>query len=107
MENGIVNFDPNIRWAAKEVLLTFAQWDYRLTKTVMVGGNCSGLTNIEGAISKFFGELYDANEDYQEIILTRADGDTLIVENDEGQDEEWLADMLIKAEILSITPEKS
>lgn len=100
----LTNFFPLTK--PKAWVLTYMHCFYRLTKTVIVGGNCSGLTNIESAISRFFGELYDVNEDYQEIILTRADGDTLIVENDEGKDEDWLEDMLIKAEILSITPEK-
>lgn len=59
MENKeVLNFDPNLtlcgRTVNQEVRLTFAQWDYQLTETVTVGGNCTGIGVIEFAVERFF-----------------------------------------------------
>lgn len=102
----VINFDPNMNYcgnmAMKTVRLTFGCWDYRLTVERTVGGNCSGLDNIETAIGSYYDDVYDTG-----ITLTReSDGETLLCEDDEDRGEDWLKDMLIAAEIIAIAPEK-
>jgi len=96
-----MNYDPNLtnsgRMATQTVELTFQQWEYTATETTTVGGNCTGLDVIESAIENIEEELgYDDGE----IILTNADGGTLVCE----LWEEKLKDMLVCARIVAITP---
>lgn len=97
-----MNYDPNLvrcgRMATQTVKLVFGQWDYRKEVLIDVSGNCTGLVVIDVAIDNFYQECGD------EIELTDANENVLICEDDEQKGEDWLKDMLISAEILSITP---
>jgi hypothetical protein len=99
-----VDFDPNLNLSGnastKTVKLTFGLWDYRAEETVNVGGNTIGLSNISHAVEK----VYDQNEG--RITLTKEDGDRLLCEDEEDYGEDWLADMLVAAEIIDIQPSK-
>ena len=104
-----MNYDPNLvfcgRMATQTVRLTFGQWEYRMTMDVNVGGNCRGLSVIEAAVERAYDELPDAPHasEAKIIILTNADGERLDCEED---DEDWLQNMLIAAEIIDIRPAK-
>ncbi len=107
-----MNYDPNIcrNFATHTIKLTFGQWDYRAEIIVTVGGNCSGLDVIKSAVNKVYNDLTD-NGDGPEIMLTRPrksetdeDYTLTIAEEDEGSD--FLADMLISAEITALKPEE-
>lgn len=101
-----MDYDPNMltcgRMAKQVVKLTFADWKYRAEMTVTMGGNCRGLDIIRYAVEKAFEELLD-DADLATLVMTDAEGNTLT--DDEGEDGEWLMDKLIKAEIVSITPD--
>lgn len=105
-----MNYDPNMtnsgRMAKQTVRLTFAQWEYRKTVEVVVGGNCTGLTVIECAVDNLYDSLDETDFGSVQLELEAMDGsgDTLCCEDDEGHGEEWLKDMLISAEIVSIRP---
>lgn len=104
-ENTVINFDPNMNYSGnmsyKTIRLTFGVWDYRLTKEVTVGGNGSGFHNIDSALMQVYEEV-----EAKGIVLKReSDGETLLCEDDEGNGEDWLKEMLIAAEIIAIAPQ--
>lgn len=105
----VMNYDPNLvnsgKCATQRVKLVFGQWEYRAELFVNVGGNCRGLSVIDTAVDMAY-EGLPGTEALAHIILTRADGETLHCEDDEGNGVDWLEDMLISAEIVSIEPEK-
>lgn len=96
------NFDPNMNLSGnvsiKTVKLTFGVWEYRYSIEIEARGNTSGLDVIRHATDLAYEKLYDGFE------MTCGNGDTLLVEDDEGQEENWLYDMLISAEISSMVP---
>lgn len=102
----MLNLDPNMnlsgRRAYKTIRLTFGEWDYRRTVDVTVGGNCSGLFNIEAAVGKAYETEFCGH-----IILEHQNGDALECTDDEGEGEQWLADMLVSAEIISTKPQST
>lgn len=106
----VIDFDPNLtmcgRFADQRVTLTFGLWEFRASITVTVGGNCTGLTVIESAIARALETLLDEHERYARIVMTNSAGDTLETDDEDDRGEEWLAKMLISAEIISIEPEK-
>lgn len=109
LDGGLANtmdYDPNMvtsgRMAKQVVRLTFADWKYRAEMTVTMGGNCRGLDIIRYAVERAFDELAGGN-DFAALVMTDAEGNTLT--DDEGEDEEWLMNKLIKAEIVSIEPD--
>ena len=104
-----MNYDPNLtssgNMADQKVKLTFAQWEYRVEMTATVGGNCTGLTVIRSAVGSAFDTLpyrTDGPHEITSIVMTNAAGDTLECEDEDERGEDWLADMLIGAEIVSI-----
>lgn len=103
----VMNYDPNLcysgRMAKQTVRLTFGVWEYRATMDVQIGGNCRGWTVIDTAVDAAFEKL--PGGDYPRIVLTKADGSELECSDDEDRCEDWLKDMLISAEILSIEPD--
>ena len=91
--------------ADKQVKLVFGLWEARKEMVVTVKGNTRGLSVIECAISAAYDELpYKTVEgrEYAEIEMTGPAGE-LGVEDEEAQCEDWLADMLISAEIVALT----
>ena len=109
-----MNYDPNLtnsgRMAMQTVRLTFGVWEHRKEMEVQVGGNCTGLTVIDSAVESAYNELerlgiFGCNDTYAVLYLEHPEsGDTLECADDEDKCEDWLKDMLIKAEIVSIEP---
>jgi len=102
-----MNYDPNLtcsgRMAKQKVQLTFQQWEYSTVVESTVGGNCTGLSVIDCAIAN----AYDALElDGQTpmIEMTNHEGNTLGCTDDEDRGDDFLKDMLVKAEIICIEP---
>lgn len=107
MNAQIMDYDPNLtnsgKRAKQTVRLTFGQWDYRATREVVVGGNCTGRSVIDSAVWRAYEEL--EGDRSPRIELTRANGDTLLCTDDEDRGEDWLSDMLVAAEIIAIVPD--
>lgn len=105
----VMNYDPNLcnsgNMAKQRVRLTFGLWEYRKVIEIEQGGNCKGLTVIEAAVENVYAELEGG--DTPRIELVSADGSTLECEDDEDRGEDWLQDMLIAAEIVSIQPDEA
>lgn len=108
----IMNYDPNLtnsgRMADQTVKLTFALWEYRVEMEAIVGGNCTGLDVIRTAVSNAYDKLPTRGPDeIASIVLTKpGTEDTMESADEDDKQEDWLADMLIKAEIVSIVPQK-
>lgn len=101
-----INFDPNMTLSghiAKQVVsMTFGLWEYRGTFEVEVCGNLTGLEVIHSAIEKLYESL-----PYTELPFDKGGYATItlgeLISDDEDQrGEEWLSEMLISAEIISI-----
>ena len=109
----IMNYDPNLvfcgRMAKQTVRLTFGIWKYRKTVEVTIGGNCRGLNVIDAAVESYYDQLPDTEHasDCKRIFLQDENGSELESSDDEGEEEEFLKNMLISAEIIDIQPEKS
>ena len=104
-----INYDPNLccsgRMAKQRLKLTFARWNYRAEWFVDIGGNCMGLSVIESAVSSLYEKLPTTHSyDMPYIRLGDKDGNCLECADEDDEGEEWLAKMLIAAEIVSIEP---
>ena len=102
----IINFDPNMTLCghiAKQVVsMTFGLWEYRGTFEVEVCGNLTGLDVIRSAIETLYESL-----PYTELPFDKGGYATItlgeLISDDEDQrGKEWLSEMLISAEIISI-----
>jgi hypothetical protein len=109
-----MNYDPNLtssgRMAAQKVRLTFGEWDYRKIVEVTVHGNTRGLSVIDCAIDIVFDELPEKTFDGKTITMKNEQGEELhcgLNYADCDDDDDWLRDMLISAEIIDIQPENS
>lgn len=104
-----MNYDPNLihcgRMAVQTVRLTFGLWKFRKTIDVNVSGNCRGLTVIEAAVENAYDQLPNAfcASDFKTITMTDENGEEMGCDED---DDNWLQNMLIAAEIIDIQPEK-
>lgn len=96
-----MNYDPNLtccgNMAQQTVELTFQSWEYTTTKTVVVGGNCTGLAVIDFAINKVEEEL-----GYDEGVLELTDDAGNVLESELWENP--LEEMLVGARIISICP---
>jgi hypothetical protein len=104
-----VNYDPNITWAKQRVKLTYTQWDATLNVEVEIGGNCKGFCVLEAAVDRHYEQLVESvdPETTPSITLREPNGDTLVCEDEEDQQEDWLKDLCVAAEIVAIEPEES
>ena len=106
-----MNYDPNLvtsgRMAVQTVRLTFGEWDYRRTVETTVGGDCRGLSVIEGALENILDELPEDDWEGKTITLEDEEGNELSCNSNEGdcEPDKWLSDMLISVEIIDIQPE--
>lgn len=107
MAEAIMNYDPNMvlcgRMAKQTVRLTFGIWEYRCTKEVVVGGNCTGLQVIETAVESLYDKLPE-DEWGVKFITMESEKENHENSDEEERGEEWLKDMLIAAEIITIEP---
>lgn len=103
-----MNYDPNLvlcgRMAEFKINLVFGLWKFRRGFTVIVCGNSMGLDMIDCAVEKVYEDLPINAEGIKQIILKDSQSDELECADDEGNEESWLKDMLISAEILEIEP---
>lgn len=102
------DYDPNITAAGcnHSVRLVFGQFEYRAAFIAIVGGNCSGLTIIESAIEAVFESLPDSGGVASLIMQSISDeDDECQFDDDEDQGSDFLKDMLISAEIISVIPD--
>jgi len=115
LDKGPMDYDPNLtlcgRMATQRVRLTFGSWQYRHSMEVNVGGNCTGLTVIKAAVEQAYVELPYTMRLGEGLVakmtLTDQEGDSLLCEDDELRGENWLTDMLVAAEIISIQPKET
>lgn len=106
----VMNYDPNLvcsgRMAKQKIKLTFAQWGYRSEIDIEIGGNCTGLTVIESAVSSAYDKLPTMHSYKMPYLrMHDAEGNVLECADEDGDGEDWLSKMLIAAEIVSIKPE--
>ncbi|MCY1382142.1 hypothetical protein D9M69_701290 [compost metagenome] len=99
--------------AVQTVRLTFGMWDYRAVMEVKIGGNCTGLTVIDSAVENAYETLeqrgnYGSDDTYAVLYLAKPSAPDQVLEcgDDEGHGDEWLKDMLVAAEIVSIQPKE-
>lgn len=107
----IKTYDPNIRWGKHTWEFTFQIWDYTITLTQELGGNCRGASTLEYALGNLAVRLYDEQGEYPELQMKRVNPDTLeeeILFNtlEDGCIEEELNSMLVKAELVSHIEDK-
>jgi len=104
-----MNYDPNMtssgRMAKQTVKMTFQQWNYKAEIEKVVGGNCTGMTVIGHAVGMAYETLEEVNMT-PFILMINGDGDRLHCGDDEEEGEDWLRDMLVKAEITAIEADK-
>jgi Family of unknown function (DUF5406) len=101
------NYDPNLtysgRMATQRVKLKFQQWGYSRTETVDVGGNCLGAAIFETAIGIVYDRLIkDLDKRDIAAIILKDGKQSLECEDDDNRGEDWLADMCVSAQIMSI-----
>jgi hypothetical protein len=120
----IIKFDRETRWTSQQVKITFADDLFRAEKIVEVGGNGKGFDVLETAVEAALEELTTeamkrdglSDDDYDEIIdegnylsleltLSDLDGNTLLCCSDGEDPEDWLKELIISLEIVSVTPE--
>lgn len=101
----ITELDPNIRWGKKTIRMTFMQWGYKAVHEASVGGNCSAMSNLDAALSNVYDTLPPDNWGVPYIVMEDGKGDSLQNGDDEGRSEDWLMDMLVSAELISVEPE--
>jgi hypothetical protein len=108
----VVDFDPNIingENIRQLVRLVFGLWKYRTTIEVFVRTNRVGLSVIDCAVEEAYDFLEDADDggpdEYKRIWLVREyDGEKLCVDDEEDEGSDFLRNMLIAAEIISVGP---
>lgn len=103
-----MNYDPNLVLCGREaeftVNLIFGLYKFRRGFTAIVSGNGMGLDMIDCAVEKVYDDLPINAEGNKQLILKDSQRNELVCADDEGNEERWLKDMLISAEILEIEP---
>ncbi len=89
----IKEYSPNTRWGKQIVEIVLKQWAYSKTFTIEVGGNCTGMDVLECAIDILTDQLEG------EVVL-KSGKKTLLVEDEEERDEEWVKDMVVSIQIV-------
>ncbi|MCY1697169.1 DUF5406 family protein [Lelliottia sp. SL45] len=104
-ESKAIDFDPNFTLCGREakqvVRLTFGQWQYRGSFNITVCGNITGLSIIKYAVENLYESLPYREDPFGEGGYASIQLGDLSVEDEDQREDEWLADMLIRAEIIS------
>ena len=98
---------PNAEWGKHIVELTLMQWDYVAVHRVEVGGNCGGFDVLEAALDVFLGDLCEKADKINALLsvtLLKPNGDSLIVDDEEDREEEWLKRMIVAIKIVNYIP---
>ena len=97
-------YDPNIRWAKHEVEITYQSWHYTTSVIVTIKGNCKGFSIIESALSMHADQLFDAQGECPQLILTRpaedGDGEDTLETTPDDDIENWLESMCVGVRIV-------
>ncbi|MDE5897896.1 MAG: DUF5406 domain-containing protein [Treponemataceae bacterium] len=105
-----MNYDQNLVFcggmARQTVRLTFGMWEYRAEKETIVAGNCLGLEVIAAAVESVYERLPENGHGAKELVMKNDEGTSLQCYDEEEEGEDWLKNMLVKAEIVSIEEEK-
>ncbi|EAS0616192.1 TPA: hypothetical protein G8M64_003687 [Salmonella enterica] len=109
----LTNFDPNMvecgRMVKQTVRLTFGCWRYRGTFEVEVRGNITGLDAIRCAVEILYESLPSVtvtDDDLEcDMEMATIELDGITCDDDDLRGEEWLADMLVSAEIIRYEPD--
>jgi hypothetical protein len=80
----INNYDPNYSFGEHTVQVTIQQWQYKGTLKVKVGGNCKGMSVMEGI----------ADVIYDQANTLESDCNFTLLEADEDDDNPWFAALL-------------
>ncbi|ECA5828482.1 hypothetical protein EL832_23250 [Salmonella enterica subsp. enterica serovar Hvittingfoss] len=114
MEDAVLtDFDPNMvacgRAVKQTVRLTFGFWRYRGTFEVEVRGNITGLDAIRYAVELLYESLPSVvvtDDDLEcDMKMATIELDGITCDDDDLRGEEWLADMLVSAEIIRYEPD--
>ncbi|HAG1966945.1 TPA: DUF5406 domain-containing protein [Salmonella enterica] len=114
MEDAVLtDFDPNMvacgRAVKQTVRLTFVCWRYRGTFEVEVRGNITGLDAIRYAVELLYESLPSVvvtDDDLEcDMKMATIELDGITCDDDDLRGEEWLADMLVSAEIIRYEPD--
>ncbi|EOV0291749.1 DUF5406 family protein [Salmonella enterica] len=114
MEDAVLtDFDPNMvacgRAVKQTVRLTFGCWRYRGTFEVEVRGNITGLDAIRYAVELLYESLPSVvvtDDDLEcDMKMATIELDGITCDDDDLRGEEWLADMLVSAEIIRYEPD--
>jgi len=76
----IKNYDPNHSSGVHAVKVTLQVWGYQKTLTYEMGGNCKGLTILDGCIDELLEQIGFYNDEDEcgcNIYLINDDGDEL------------------------------
>ncbi|HGA5463190.1 TPA: DUF5406 family protein [Salmonella enterica subsp. diarizonae serovar 50:k:z35] len=114
MEDAVLtDFDPNMvacgRAVKQTVRLTFGCWRYRGKFEVEVRGNITGLDAIRYAVELLYESLPSVvvtDDDLEcDMKMATIELDGITCDDDDLRGEEWLADMLVSAEIIRYEPD--
>lgn len=107
----MMNYDQNLvlcgRMARQTVRLTFGMWEYRKEEEVVVEGNCLGLEVIDSAVEAVYERLPEDRYGVKTLDMKNSEGALLQCCDEDGREEYWLKDMLIKAEIVKIAEDEN
>lgn len=105
-----MNYDQNLVFCGgmvkQTVRLTFGMWKYRAEIDTVVEGNCLGLEVIESAVESVYENLTEDRHGTKELVMKNDEGTSLQCCDEEEAGEDWLKNMLVKAEIVGIEEEK-
>ena len=106
MSEVIAEYSPDIEWGEQHVEIVLKQWAYSVTHTVKIGGNCRGFSVLDAAVRRLYDALAGEVDDGEpaRVVLTSADGDTLLCEDDDEREEDWLKDMAVSARVVRYDP---
>lgn len=96
-------YDPNIRWARHTIEITYQVWEYTLTVSVGIKGNCRGMSLLSDAVRIHAEELFEQQGAAPTLVLVDPNGDTLectcddyVRDEDEDPDiDNWLEKMCV------------
>lgn len=104
---GVTPHDPNARWGRKVFRLTFRVWAYEAQFEASVGGNCLGMSNLETAIHQVLEQLEEPAWGYRMRLTDPKTGDELDTDSEDEDPEDWLAEMMVCAELIAVVEEKA
>ena len=95
-------------YAIKTVKVTLAHENYRREFISKVGGNTTGFSVLEAAVDFIYDDMTKELEEDDEIVcfeMTNPEGDMMQFMDDDDQQQDWLKEFVIAAEIIGVTKE--